>query len=154
MDCQGYLAGWGMKYIITVQLQEHFLISKKRLMFRNPATHMYYTVYLVKTSSAEVCDVAWSVCTFCTFTVFRYKSLLIKQPHREVSRVRWQFSHANRGRGLTLSFPLKVNYDLKDFNVLYLKFYSGHLCWILHNQSCISWETYPFFIKALGQELP
>ncbi len=106
-DCQRYLAGWGV-----VQLQENFLISKKRLMFRNPATHLYYTVYSVKTSSAEVCDIPWSVCTIVH--VCRYKtqssissheqiiimSLLIKQPHREVTGEH-AGKDANRGRGFT-----------------------------------------------------
>ncbi len=44
-----------MEYIITIHLEDHFLISEKRSLFRNDGTHY------VKTSSAEVCDVACSV---------------------------------------------------------------------------------------------
>jgi hypothetical protein len=44
-----------MEYIITIHLKDHFLFAKKRPLFRNAGTHY------VKTSSAEVCDVAWSV---------------------------------------------------------------------------------------------
>jgi hypothetical protein len=47
-----------MEYIITIHLEDHFLISKNCPLFRNAGIHY------VKTSSAEVCDVAWSLCRY------------------------------------------------------------------------------------------
>ena len=55
---RGIYCSWMTEYIITIHLEDNFLISKKRPLFRNAGTHY------VKTSSAEVCDVAWSVCRY------------------------------------------------------------------------------------------
>ncbi len=45
------------------------------------------------------------------------------------------YTHSN---GLTLYFPVKAEYDLSDFNVLYMK----------------KFLRSPLFIKTLGKELP
>ncbi len=56
---RGIYCSWArIEDIKTIYLEDHFLISKKRPLFRNAVTHY------VKTSSAEVCDVAWSVCRY------------------------------------------------------------------------------------------
>jgi hypothetical protein len=50
---------------------------------------------------------------------------------------------------LTLSCPLEVEYDLTNFNILYVSkdFLKVSYVGFLHNHSCISWEPNPVLSK-------
>jgi hypothetical protein len=56
--------------------------------------------------------------------------------------------------GLTLSLPLEAEFDLSNFNVVYLKFYLYYLCCIFALFIFYILRTLSLSIKAIDKELP